>query len=104
MVMKVLRTSRVSVVALATCALLLFASTALTQAKKPITRQGLVNAVKIRSSAPGLVQDIKTRGVDFQMTAATESELRSAGATNEIIETARANFRPPRKRRSPTMP
>ena len=61
---------RVSLVALAVaCAALLFAGAAATQAKKPITKQGLMNAVKINGlSTRELVAQIERRGVDFEMT------------------------------------
>ncbi|MBV8857305.1 MAG: hypothetical protein JOZ02_10270 [Acidobacteria bacterium] len=94
---KMLRSSRVSFVALlAACAALLFAGTASTQtAKKPITKQGLVNAVKINGlTTQELVQQIQRRGVDFEMTASDESDLQSVGARPEVIEAARNNYRP----------
>src|ERR687890_208840 len=94
---KILRGSRVSLVAfVAACAALVFAGAASTQtAKKPITKQGLVNAVKINGlSTNELVQQIERRGVDFQMTAADESDLQSVGARPEIIAAARSNYRP----------
>jgi hypothetical protein len=94
---KILRSSRVTAFALAAvCAALLFAGAASTQtAKKPITKQGLLNAVKINGlSTQELVQQIQRRGVDFEVTAADESDLQSVGARPEIIEAARANYRP----------
>jgi len=94
---KILRSSRVTAFALAAvCAALLFAGAASTQtAKKPITKQGLVNAVKINGlSTRELVAQIERRGVDFEMTASDESDLQSVGARPEIIEAARANYRP----------
>jgi hypothetical protein len=100
------RINRVSCVALATaCACLLFAGSALAQAKKPISKQGLINAVKINSlSTADLVTDIQARGVDFKMTTGNESQLRAAGATTEVIEAARANYRPRRKRSHSILP
>lgn len=93
---KILRSSRVSLVALAVaCAALLFAGAASTQTKKPISKQGLLNAVKINGlSTTELVAQIQRRGVDFELTAADESDLQSVGARPEIIEAARANYRP----------
>ena len=65
------------------------------QAKKPISRDGLVKAVRINGlSTAELVEQIETRGVAFQMTADAEQELRQAGARPEVIEAARANYRP----------
>lgn len=88
--------SRVSFVALCVaCAALVFAGAASTQTKKPISKQGLVNAVKINGlSTRELVAQIERRGVDFEMTASDESDLQSVGARPEIIAAARANYRP----------
>lgn len=89
--------SRVSFVALCVaCAALVFAGAASTQTtKKPISKQGLVNAVKINGlSTRELVAQIERRGVDFEMSARDESDLQSVGARPEIIEAARANYRP----------
>lgn len=64
------------------------------QTKKPISRTGLVNAVKINGlSTTELVGEIRTRGVAFEMTADAEQELRSVGARPEVIEAARENYR-----------
>ena len=66
------------------------------QAKKPISRTGLVNAVKINGlSTAELVGEIRTRGVAFEMTADAEQELRSVGARPEVIDAARENYRAP---------
>ena len=88
--------SRVSFVALcAACAALVFAGAASTQTKKPISKQGLMNAVKINGlSTRELVAQIERRGVDFEMSASDESDLQSVGARPEIIEAARSNYRP----------
>ena len=94
---KITRSSRVAALTLAAvCVALLFSAGAATQtAKKPITKQGLVNAVKINGlTTRELVLQIERRGVDFEMTAADESDLNSVGARPEIIEAARANYRP----------
>jgi hypothetical protein len=84
------------VAACVACAALLFAGAASTQtAKKPITKQGLLNAVKINGlSTRELVQQIERRGVDFEMSSADESDLQSVGARPEVIEAARSNYRP----------
>jgi hypothetical protein len=87
--------NRVAFIALAACAALLSAGAAATQTKKPITKQGLVNAVKINGlSTRELVQQIERRGVDFEVTASDESDLQSVGARPEIIAAARSNYRP----------
>lgn len=89
------RNSRVSFVALlVACVALGFAGTASTQAKKPITKQGLMNAVKINGlTTRELIAQIERRGVDFQMTASDESDLQSVGARPEVIDAARSNYR-----------
>lgn len=92
------RTGRAFALALlAALAATLFASAASMQAgKKPITRKGLVDAVKINGlSTAEMIQFIQRRGVDFEMTGDAEEELRSVGARPEIIEAARSNYRAP---------
>ncbi|HEX8149088.1 MAG TPA: hypothetical protein VF591_18035, partial [Pyrinomonadaceae bacterium] len=93
---KILRSSRVSFVALCVaCAALALAGAGSTQTKKPISKQGLMNAVKINGlSTRELVAQIERRGVDFEMSGADESDLQSVGARPEIIEAARSNYRP----------
>src|SRR5215208_8229033 len=93
---KIVRSSRVSFVALCVaCAALVLAGAASTQTKKPISKQGLLNAVKINGlSTRELVAQIERRGVDFELTASDESDLQSVGARPEIIEAARSNYRP----------
>jgi hypothetical protein len=76
-------------------ALLLFPVASAAQAKRPITREGLVKAVRINGlSTDELVQQVEVRGVSFQMTADAEAELRAAGARPEVIEAARQSYRP----------
>jgi hypothetical protein len=75
-------------------ALLLFPASSSAQAKKPITRDGLVKAVRINGlSTAELIQQIQSRGVSFRMTPDAEAELRAAGARPEIITAARSNYR-----------
>ena len=90
--------------ALAALALLFpFAAAARAQAKKPISKKGLITAVKINGlPTRELVGQIETRGVDFEMTPDAESEIRGAGARPEIIEAARANYRAPAARPAAT--
>ncbi|MFL6253860.1 MAG: hypothetical protein ACJ74T_02455, partial [Pyrinomonadaceae bacterium] len=79
----------------AVVALLLFPAGTSAQAKKPITREGLVKAVRINGlSTAELVQQVQSRGVSFQMTPDAEAELRTAGARPEVIAAARSNYRP----------
>lgn len=79
---------------LATPPLLLWTST-FAQAKKPITKDGLVEAIRLKGfTTKELVKQIETRGVSFEMTSEIEAEMRGAGAQPELIEAARANYRP----------
>jgi hypothetical protein len=74
--------------------LFLLPAAARAQAKKPISREGLVKAVRINGlSTVELVQQIQQRGVSFQMTPDAEQELRAAGARPEVIEAARSSYR-----------
>jgi tetratricopeptide (TPR) repeat protein len=95
--LKMMRTPKARTLAAIAVALFVWlacAAAAEAQAKKPISREGLVKAVRINGlSTAELVQQIETRGVAFQMTADAEQELRQAGARPEVIEAARANFR-----------
>lgn len=76
-------------------ALLVSAATLLAQAK-PISRQGLVEALKIGGLTPQeLVQLVGQRGVSFKLTPDAEAELRTAGATPALIEAVRAGYRAP---------
>ncbi|MCA1619412.1 MAG: hypothetical protein LC795_08915 [Acidobacteria bacterium] len=76
-------------------ALVLFPAPSRAQAKRPITRDGLVKAVRINGlSTAELIQQVQSRGVSFEMTADAEAELRAAGARPEVVEAARANYRP----------
>jgi hypothetical protein len=81
--------------ALASLAAALLSTAPHAQAKKPISRQGLVNAVKINGlSTAELIGQIRSRGVAFEMTSDAEQELNSVGARPEVIEAARSNYRP----------
>lgn len=76
------------------CALSFAAPFARAQGKKPITKQGLVKALKLNAlSTKELVEQLEARGVDFRVSGNDEAELRGAGARPEIIEAARANYR-----------
>jgi hypothetical protein len=80
--------------ALAALTALASSTAASAQAKKPISKDGLVKAVRINGlSTAELVGEIQTRGVAFQMTPEAEAELRQAGARPEVIEAARSNYR-----------
>jgi hypothetical protein len=80
--------------ALAALTVLGCSTAASAQAKKPISKDGLVKAVRINGlSTAELVGEIQARGVAFQMTPDAEAELRQAGARPEVIEAARSNYR-----------
>src|SRR5947209_3845029 len=74
--------------------LLLVTGSTLAQQKKPISKSGLLESIRLNGlSTRELVDRIEQRGVSFQMTAADEEEFRAAGARPEIIAAARANYR-----------
>jgi hypothetical protein len=82
-----------TLITLATPLLLLCTST-LAQVKKPIAKDGLIEAIRLKGfSTKELVERIKARGVSFQMSPEIEAEMQSAGASPEVIEAARANYR-----------
>src|ERR1051325_7496325 len=95
---KTAHTTKAKSLALVACAALIAlacAAPALAQARKPISREGLVKAIRINGlSTTELVSEIQTRGVAFEMTADAEAEMRQAGARPEVIEAARQNYRP----------
>lgn len=63
--------------------------------KKPIAKDGLLDALRIGGlSSRELVQEIKSRGVSFEVSGQTETELRVAGAPTAVIDAARANYKP----------
>ena len=83
-------------------AVLPWGAAATAQSNKPISRNGLVEAVRINGLPTAeLVRIIQRRGVDFEMTSDAEAELRGAGARPEIIETARSNYRAPASAAAP---
>jgi formylglycine-generating enzyme required for sulfatase activity len=64
------------------------------QAKRPIRRDGLVKALQLNAlTAKELADLIRKRGVDFKLTPEIETELREAGATQEVIEAVRESYR-----------
>lgn len=63
------------------------------QTSKPIAYKGLLNSLKTHGLTNAeLTQIIKTRGVDFELTADKESELKAAGADTDLLAAVRANF------------
>jgi hypothetical protein len=61
---------------------------------RPITLEGLTKAARIGGLPTSeLVESIRRRGVNFQMTADAERQLRTAGAAPAVIQAARENYR-----------
>ncbi|MEZ5403571.1 MAG: hypothetical protein R2729_28080 [Bryobacteraceae bacterium] len=61
---------------------------------KPITKQGLIEALNIGGLTHAeLVKFVTQRGVDFRMSAADETDLRKAGATNPLIDAVKVSYR-----------
>jgi len=64
------------------------------QAPKPITKQGLIDALRIGGlTLQELIQFVRDRGVDFQVTPDVEAELRTAAAQRELIDAVRGSYR-----------
>jgi hypothetical protein len=69
------------------------AVTSATQNSKPITLKGLLDSLKTHGlSNAELTQIVKSRGVDFELNSDTESQLRSAGADNDLVSAVRASY------------
>src|SRR5437763_17221477 len=84
-----------AVIAVALFASLACAAAASAQAKKPVSREGLVRAVRVNGlSTAELIEQIGQRGVSFEMTADAEAELRQAGALPAVIVADRRIYRP----------
>lgn len=65
----------------------------------PLKKSDLVKALESNSiSSANLVERIKNRGVDFQITESLEKELKSAGANDEIINAVQENYSEPKKK------
>jgi hypothetical protein len=59
---------------------------------KPITKKGLVDALKIGGlTQPELVQFVKQRGVDFRLTPSDEGELKTAGASADLLAAVKSS-------------
>lgn len=64
------------------------------QSSKPVTFKGLLDSLNTHGlSNPEITKIIKTRGVDFELTPAMESDLKTAGADTDLLAAVRANFR-----------
>lgn len=74
---------------------LLGSGRALSESKKPISKSGLLEAVRLNGlTTKELVQHVEQRGVSFRLTPQDEAEFRAAGARPELIEAIRGNYRP----------
>ncbi len=83
------------VVAFLIAAVLVAAQTAPAPPPKPITQQGLTDALRIGGlTTQELIDIVKQRGVAFQITEQVETDLRALGAQTALIEALRANYRP----------
>jgi TPR repeat protein len=72
---------------------------------RPMTLDGLMAALRAgRGILPPseYIQKIQKRGVSFEVTAGVERQLRQAGATTEIVQAARANYRGERPQPHPS--
>ena len=67
-----------------------------TSNKVPYDKERLLKVVRLNAlSTQEVIQAIDQRGVDFQTTAAIESEFRQAGGRPELIDALRRNYRSP---------
>ncbi|MBV8819561.1 MAG: hypothetical protein JO022_14470 [Acidobacteriaceae bacterium] len=71
---------------------ILCGAAAFAQSTEPISKNALLKALRSHlSTSKELAKYVEARGVDFALTQDVESELRSAGATPELIEVVRAH-------------
>jgi hypothetical protein len=79
---------------LLTLSLLSVVGLAQPETKGPIGKKGLLEALRIGGlTTAELVQMVSQRGVDFQIGNEEDQELRAAGATPELIDASRKNYR-----------
>ena len=72
---------------------------------KPISEEGLAEALRIGGlTNDELVDIVHTRGVAFQLNEKVESDLRAAGALTPLIDAVRANYRSPAIAAAPAAP
>jgi hypothetical protein len=65
------------------------------QSSKPITKRGLVEALRLKGlTEQELMHHVEQRGVDFQLTAQDQTDLKEAGAGQQLLQVVRANYRP----------
>jgi hypothetical protein len=74
--------------------LMSFALVAQAQSTTPITKRGLLEALRLKGlTETELIQHVQKRGVDFQLTAEQRMELKEAGAGQQLIDVVGANYR-----------
>ncbi|HEX8852319.1 MAG TPA: hypothetical protein VF754_02470, partial [Pyrinomonadaceae bacterium] len=92
----------VAAIILALCALAQSPANAQQPGRSVISRETIVNVLALpglnpeqRSAAlASLVAAVNSNGVDFALTPVIEQELRTAGASEELLSAVRANYRP----------
>jgi hypothetical protein len=84
-----MRTATYALLACLLCASVVLASAQTQPTPKPLSKDDVVNLLKGDVPAKRLEYLARQRGVDFQVTAATESELRNAGATDPLLAVLR---------------
>jgi hypothetical protein len=90
------RCTVVVLVSLLTAGVLLSAQSEEAPNVKPISQQGIIEALRIGGlTTQEMIAIVKERGVAFQVTEPVEADLRAAGAPPSLIEAVRANYRPP---------
>jgi hypothetical protein len=73
--------------------------------KSPIRKVGLLDALRLRQlTTTEIVKQVEERGVDFELTADDEAELRNLGAQTVLIEAVRRNFRAAAGANQPAVP
>src|SRR5262249_10529648 len=68
------------------------------QEEPPLNKEQLIEVLKVQGKTLAqknriLITEMNSRGVDFELTPAIESELRSAGASSQMLEATRVNYR-----------
>lgn len=88
------RNSKLNLIIFGLLAAFIIVPNAFGQNNKPIVKDGLIAALRSKQfNNQQIIERINTRGVDFQLTPAIESELIAAGARAALIEAVRSNYR-----------
>jgi C-terminal processing protease CtpA/Prc len=87
------------------CLLVAFGVLGWAQSRKPISKNGLLEAMRIGGlTSAELVRQVQTRGVEFELDGEAETELRQRGATQELLQAVRSNYRPDSNYAKPVRP